>query len=382
MAFIHNGDTIGQALQLTMSLSSRPVLYPTLTCSIDLDFITTAEVDLLSISGPRPYSKKGDLEVLASISKWDTSPIPLNGLDDTVANVTGFFGDRKKELVISWKLPMFRLSQEYRCTAEGTDMNGQPVTVFETITVNTEESALDDARDAENLNPLRDRIDDLIANSSFQAEENCNAIEDQVRDLESSFALRFQDVETQVEKQRKSMSSSAETVENLDEALQDISEKLFDLQQSVTQLQQTNKDQAVVNRFLKARIPFDFSTIFKGKIYFISKTVADFKISDAAASCEAYGGYLVEIEDAEELKFVSDFVSQTGKGVRIFTGANDRKREGHFVYYHSKNPVPSSLWNDGEPNNARRSEDCSEIVQKLNDVSCGSPGKYICEIEL
>ncbi|GFO15293.1 Cd209 antigen [Plakobranchus ocellatus] len=379
MAFIHKGDTIGQALQLTMSLSSRPLLYPTLTCSINFDFMTTAEVEMLSISGPRPYSKKGDLEDLATISKWDPTPLPLNGLDDTVANVTGSFSDWKKELVISWKLPIFRLSQEYRCTAQGTDMNGQPVTAFETITVNTEESALDDARDADDFNLLSDRIDDLVANSSLQAEEDFHAIENQVRDLESSFALRFQDVETQVEKQRESMNSSAETVENLDKALQKIRQNLLDLQQSVTQLQQKNKDQAVVQRFFKASIPFDISGTFKGKIYFISKTVADFEIADAAASCEAYGGYLVEIDDTEELKFISDFASQRGKSVRIFTGANDRSREGHFVYYKSKKRVPSFLWNRGEPNNVLRSEDCTEIQGKLNDVTCGLPGKYICE---
>ncbi|GFO15290.1 hypothetical protein PoB_004179500 [Plakobranchus ocellatus] len=187
MAFIHKGDTIGQALQLTMSLFSRPLLYPTLTCIINFDFITTAEVEILSISGPRPDSKKGDLEVLASISKWDTTPIPLNGLDDTVAYVTGLFSGWKKELVISWKLPIFRLSLEYRCTPQGTDIYGQPVTTFETITVNTEASDVDDARDADKVNLLRDRIDDLVAKSSLQAED-VHAIENQVQDLESSFA--------------------------------------------------------------------------------------------------------------------------------------------------------------------------------------------------
>ncbi|GFO15288.1 Cd209 antigen [Plakobranchus ocellatus] len=358
------------------------------------------DVESLSISGPRPYSKKGDLEVLASISKWDPTPLPLNGLDDTVANVTGSFRDGKKELVISWKLPIFRLSQEYRCTSQGTDMNGQPVTTFETITVNTEASDVNDARDADELNRLSDRIDDLVANSSLQAKEDFHAIESQIQDLESSFALKFQDVESQFDKQQESMNRSAETVENLDKALQNISEKLFYLQQSVTQ-QQTNKDQAVFNSFLKARLPFDFSTIFKGKIYFISKTIADFEIADAASSCELYGGYLVEIDDEEELKFVSDFVSQTGKGVRYFTGANDLNMEGYFEFYHSKKPMPSSLslWNEGEPNSmvlTLRSplniglgipiidslvggEDCTEILGKLNDVTCGLPGKYVCE---
>ncbi|GFO15291.1 Cd209 antigen [Plakobranchus ocellatus] len=177
------------------------------------------------------------------------------------------------------------------------------------------------------------------------------------------------------------MNSSAETVENLDEALQDISEKLLDLQQSVTQQQQTNKNQAVFNSFLKARLPFDFSTIYKGKIYFISKTVADFEIAYAASSCELYGGYLVEIDDEEELKFVSDFVSQTGKDVRYLTGLNDKTMEGYFEFYHSKKPMPSflSLWNKCEPNSMVRVEVCTEIVGKLNDVTCGLPGKYVCQ---
>ncbi|GFO20990.1 hypothetical protein PoB_004749500, partial [Plakobranchus ocellatus] len=52
--------------------------------------------------------------------------------------------------------------------------------------------------------------------------------------------------------------------------------------------------------------------------------------------------------------------------------------EGYFEFYHSKKPVPSflSLWNEGEPNSMVRGEDCTEIQGKLNDVTCGLPGKY------
>ncbi|GFO15266.1 lectin c-type domain protein [Plakobranchus ocellatus] len=374
MAFICREEATGQALQLTMDLSSRSSLYPSLNCSLDHSLISMDTVASLSISGPRPYSKKGDLEVLASISKWDTTPTLLNGLDDNIADVTGFFSseNNKSELVVSWKLPIQRLSQDYKCSAHGTDVEGETIASYEKITVDTQELLSVNACNEDKLDLLLSRIDDLITNSSSKVEEN-------FKTQTTNMDRRLQNVESLLKKQGESIEKNLQPMGNLQQTGTDTNSFLLDLQKSVTRLQQTLDLQAFAIKRLEAHFTFDFSESFRGKNYFMSKTAATFNIARADATCVAYGGYLVELDDMEELKFVSSFVRQTGRGGHIFTGANDLAQEGIFVYYHSKKPVPTTLWIPGEPNNDRSGEDCVHIQDRLNDTPCGQKGRYVCE---
>ncbi|GFN98794.1 pulmonary surfactant-associated protein d [Plakobranchus ocellatus] len=96
--------------------------------------------------------------------------------------------------------------------------------------------------------------------------------------------------------------------------------------------------------------------------------------------CKAIGGYLVELDSREEQNFVTGFMRAHDK-YNAYTGGNDIRREGTFVYYNSKKPMPALKWRPGNPNNWNSNEDCVQIWWKdLNDITCSRRDKYICEI--
>ena len=67
-------------------------------------------------------------------------------------------------------------------------------------------------------------------------------------------------------------------------------------------------------------------------------------------------------------------------GVNYFIGINDIEVEGQFVYASNGEDITWSQWNSDEPNNAG-DEDCVEMRDHAwNDIPCGYPQYYICEI--
>lgn len=103
---------------------------------------------------------------------------------------------------------------------------------------------------------------------------------------------------------------------------------------------------------------------------------------EAVAYCESKNSYLVELTTDEEVRFVAELSS----GNKIHTGANDRDKEGTFVWEKSKQQVPKKFWLPGEPNNSQQKEHCAEMVShqganfgKFNDIPCHIPVKFVCE---
>ncbi|GFO31301.1 C-type lectin-related protein 1 [Plakobranchus ocellatus] len=130
---------------------------------------------------------------------------------------------------------------------------------------------------------------------------------------------------------------------------------------------------------------FDVSDISKGRVYLASKAHMAFNIGAANQTCKSSGGYLVELDDREEFQFVSDFATLIGGTVHFWTGCNDIEREGHFVYFNSKKPVPFWAWASNQPDNGGAGEDCVEIrlnFDGLNDLPCDTVGNIVCEVEL
>ncbi|GFO15260.1 collectin-11 [Plakobranchus ocellatus] len=171
-------------------------------------------------------------------------------------------------------------------------------------------------------------------------------------------------------------------LDNLEKAVKKISSFLVDLSKTVMMIQH------VLNHHALFPSPFLVSKMFRGKKDFLTKIKAVFDISTADANCKNYGGYLVELDDQEEMNFVGSFVTRAGGwGSYVFTGANDLKEENRFVQYRSKKPLLSAIWASGEPNNARKREDCVEIMapseenirHRLNDVECDLVSRYVCE---
>ena len=131
---------------------------------------------------------------------------------------------------------------------------------------------------------------------------------------------------------------------------------------------------------------YEVSDLYKDRIYLASKKVARFNIQQDNAACVGQGGYLLEIDDENERRFTWAFAQKIGNAPHFALGGNDIDREGRFVYYHSKKPVPSQVtWLPGRPNNAGGNEDCMAFWMSrggLNDIVCSDNVKYLCEIPL
>ncbi|GFN95050.1 collectin-11 [Plakobranchus ocellatus] len=98
--------------------------------------------------------------------------------------------------------------------------------------------------------------------------------------------------------------------------------------------------------------------------------------------CKSIGGYLVELDSLDEQNFVTRFV-KAHRQYSALTGANDVEREGTFVYYNSKKPMPALKWRYGNPNNWRNKEHCVQILSTgVNDIHCRRYAQYICEIRV
>ncbi|GFO36449.1 Cd209 antigen [Plakobranchus ocellatus] len=119
--------------------------------------------------------------------------------------------------------------------------------------------------------------------------------------------------------------------------------------------------------------------MFQNSVYFLSKKPAKFNLRLMNRICKNIGGYLVEIDSRKEQDFVAKFV--TSKSIySTYTGAI---REGTFIYYNSKKPLPALKWYENNPDNRLGNENCVLITRGgLHDIRCGYIGTYLCELKV
>lgn len=95
----------------------------------------------------------------------------------------------------------------------------------------------------------------------------------------------------------------------------------------------------------------------------------------AQAACAAARAHLVTIEDADE-----DGFAAAGVRVNIWIGANDRTREGTFVWVTGE-PAAFNRFAPLEPDDPTGQNDCVAIGPEglWHDRSCGTAYPYLCE---
>ena len=96
--------------------------------------------------------------------------------------------------------------------------------------------------------------------------------------------------------------------------------------------------------------------------------------NEAQKICEGEGGNLAIIFNQQTRDVVNGFMSNG------WIGVSDQWQEGKWQTP-TKESLPYTSWNVGEPNNAG-GEDCTvqRNDKKWNDLSCGSKKKFICQI--
>ena len=299
------------------------------------------------------------------------SILKAQGLDKEHVEVKGCNGQASGEfpyLDMSWHGQNSEYTN-FQCVAHGIDTNGKPTSLSSDV-----KREPDSVRCSHSKDPVYCELQKM--SSKLEAIANTGEkLSVQVEALDAKYGL---------------LEAIANTGEKLSVQLKGLDAKYGLLDEGFEELDgkfDSLKDRLSVEFRLAAinRAKFYVSGTHNNRVYLVSKAVEAFDLARANRLCGESGGYLVEFDDTEELKLVLGIVSKVGGTDWFFTGGNDVDREGHFVYYNSKKPVPNLQWWRGQPDNAGGNEDCMQIKVSwgaLNDNQCYDTGKYVCEVPL
>ncbi|KAK3793073.1 hypothetical protein RRG08_016581 [Elysia crispata] len=349
------------------------------SCSFDPSLSVLEKVNQLTLYGSKPNSAKKDLNILASVDRWDTTPRLFGSFSANGADLEGIFGfeNNRSELHVSWTSPSHSPTPgyRYRCVVQGTDHTGQFVTLSELGEINISEDQLCPVG---KLDSLSGKFDKLMK-STIYTDLSLNNLEVRLENLENALNNSVGSSDD------KCLETLQETIKENVDTKKAMASILTDIQKMVGKLSQSLSAQAAAVKKVEARLAFEISEEFRGKHYLASRSRWT-SIQAADSACEQFGGYLVEIDDEDEFEFVLEFARKIGTPLDFATGMNDIDKEGQYMFYHSKTPVRYFKWNRAEPNNARGNEDCASIVIPhggMNDFPCEPPYEvsYICEVE-
>ncbi|CAL1546030.1 unnamed protein product [Lymnaea stagnalis] len=110
-----------------------------------------------------------------------------------------------------------------------------------------------------------------------------------------------------------------------------------------------------LEQMMKAR--FEITSLYNGHRYLLSKISNHASVAVAQESCELYGGYLAEIDDADELLFVQNFIKSNRNVdfILVLIGGTDEGHEKHWVFERTGRNVTFTKWDPGYPSVDTRS---------------------------
>ena len=116
--------------------------------------------------------------------------------------------------------------------------------------------------------------------------------------------------------------------------------------------------------------------------YYVASPASTWK--NSRRFCQNLGADLAVIKSENENQFVYDLLRNTSGARSGWIGLN-RRADGKF-YWLDDRPEKGNYqkWNDGEPNDAGGSEDCSHVIGgnydgKWNDITCSTSLVAICQ---
>ncbi|BFZ21799.1 hypothetical protein BsWGS_24838 [Bradybaena similaris] len=123
--------------------------------------------------------------------------------------------------------------------------------------------------------------------------------------------------------------------------------------------------------------------LFQGSCYGFGREPVSWP--DAAAICQAFGGYLLEINNQAENDWIVSQV-QTRKLGKIWLGSSDMFSEGVFQWTTSGETIENvANWHPGQPDNTIGVEHCLQMYgepgNKWNDFWCLEKFRFVCEVE-
>ncbi|GFN80612.1 Cd209 antigen [Plakobranchus ocellatus] len=279
-------------------------------------------------------SKVGAGEEFSPVAEVQGEEVNTDSFGITAAGDTT--GKLTVHLTMTYTAPTDGYCYQYNCIAEGTDKDRNPTTKFTTVTV--------------------DGIDD----------GKCCDLSEQLNNATQAIEM----LEVNMEETSKKLAENSDVI-------LDGGKKIHDLQARIKGLYK------IVSIHPLFYVP---SAVYKEtKIYTLSRRTMNFDLEKMNNFCKEMGGYLAEIDDAEEFEFVASKIATITR-YPVYIGTNDVEEEGKYVHYNSKKPLLDGLkWKAGNPDNVgdEPGEDCMIIKPDgLNDNACNQSSRFICEIPI
>ncbi|CAK9299332.1 unnamed protein product [Gordionus sp. m RMFG-2023] len=109
---------------------------------------------------------------------------------------------------------------------------------------------------------------------------------------------------------------------------------------------------------------------------------------DAKRECRDQGAELLKVDDQYEQFFISQYLrllqvpTSDGLLTGIWIGANDRAKEGTFVWNADNTALTYTNWAQNQPNNEAEQDCVAMIAQnyfRWDDLNCDRPMRFVCE---
>ncbi|KAK3748706.1 hypothetical protein RRG08_019413 [Elysia crispata] len=348
-----------------------------LTCIIHTD-AGIDKVTSLAVFGTRPDANKPGLQQIAIL---DNSPkVKAEDLQQADISVYGDLGSNPY-LLLLWPSYKFSTRHVYKCVATGNGSDGQAISISSTAQIEAVDANCEMYKAQAKLTGLTKYIrrffnlTEMVASQTLHLSTRINEMELKCTTLDGrithfhSLGNNFKNLET---KYSDFIRKDFPHMQRLEAKVERVHEKFSSLKENI--IRQLFMFADGIND------EFDESRIHQGRVYILTKKRKQFNIAKANKYCRKFGGYLVEIDGKDEMKFVQNLLLPTDKWSHFFTGVNDIDKEGKFVFYHSKKPVPKLKWASGQPDSYG---DCVEINGGfLNDLPCDIARRVICEVPI
>ncbi|GFR86643.1 C-type lectin [Elysia marginata] len=355
-------------LRLDVPYNVEPNSQLVINCSLDARSTDLTTLASLTIFGSRPYGGVEDFDQLATVDMWSNEPKLGNELVEADVSIAGRIEEGPSEisvLILSWNSPTKLYRNTYKCVANGITRKGEATSLASTVKL----EQVGGGGCCHKMDSVSSHLQHLAEVTQETASDSSRKV-----DLISSRLQRLTEVVQETANISKEVVSQVQGQDH----------KMLELESKLDAVHLTT-------RFLSTlmtidRTKYDVSPVYKETLYLATRQPKVFNIVADNEACQQQGGYLAEIDDDEESRFVFNFAKAMGGSDIFMTGGNDIDEEGKFVFFHSKKSVPQQLtWLRGQPDDYKRKEDCMHFwITRggLNDTPCTSNSKYICEVPL
>ena len=179
-----------------------------------------------------------------------------------------------------------------------------------------------------------------------------------------------------------------------DNILRDLHDTTEELSQTQQLLNKTRQElDVVVNSDVNITVSIDkyidqlfiANSTHAGHTYLVSRPMLD-DVLKFNSLCMIEGGYLVEIDDAQEFNFVSSFFTSVNSpwNLNLMIGMTDFGHQGTWKYINSGKKVTYFNWYTGQPSSST-GYDCAFFgysKKKMYSYYCRNSGtfRFMCEI--